>query len=122
MLGTGLLSMGMTSWRRPVCAFMTCRRSCPDADIFCRQQLPVPVGTINRLVVQQKWRNLGIASQLDVRRIQAARDDRAQCLVVSTSGRRLDALQNYGFRLSDCYGPCSFAPSLTLRRGLILML
>ena len=95
---------------------------CPDAEIFCHEQLPTPVGTINRLVVQEKWRNLGIASQLDGRRIQAARDDRAKCLVVSTSGRRLEALQNCGFRLSDCYGPCSFAPSLTPRRGLILML
>lgn len=94
---------------------------CPDADIFCGQQLPVPIGTINRLVVQRKWRKLGVASELDGCRIQAARDDRAKCLVVSTSGRRLDALQTFGFRLTDCYGPCSFAPSLTLRRGLVLM-
>jgi GNAT superfamily N-acetyltransferase len=93
----------------------------PDAVVFRRERLPEPVGTINRLVVHREWRNLGIASQFDACRIQAARDNHAKCLVVSTSGRRIAALQTEGFRLTDYWGTSPFVPPLALR-GMILML
>ena len=93
----------------------------PDAFIFCREQIPAPVGTLNRLVVGRNWRNQGIAARFDACRIQAARNGNAKCLLVSVSGRRIAALQNCGFKLTECWGTSPFVPPFKLR-GMILIL
>jgi hypothetical protein len=94
---------------------------CPDAAIFCREKLPSPVGTISRLVVHKSRRKLGLARHFDTCRTQAARKAGAKCLVVTASGRRIAALQDGGFRMTDYLATSPFAPPLVVR-GLILIL
>ena len=93
----------------------------PDAPMFNDTQLLFPVATINRLVVDKRWRRLGLARQLDLRRIQAAREGGAACVVSSAFDWRIKSLQTLQFRLTDFrWGP-PFAHGLT-SSGMILIL
>ena len=93
----------------------------PDAPMFHGTRLPAPIATINRLVVSKRWRRLGIARQLDLCRIQAARENGAACVVISAFNWRINSLQALEFKLTEFrWGP-PFAHGLT-SSGMILTL
>jgi len=73
----------------------------PDYPPFSRIRLPAPVATINRLVVHPTARNHGLASKLDERRITAAREDGAKCVVGTAARSRIAPLERLGFRLIE---------------------
>jgi len=91
----------------------TLQEESPDAPMFRGTQLPAPIATINRLVVTKRWRRLGVARQLDLCRIQAARENGAACVVLSAFDWRINSLQALGFKLTEFrWGP-PFAYRLT---------
>jgi predicted GNAT family N-acyltransferase len=73
----------------------------PDELNFQEIELPTPIATINRLVVRKNWRKLGLARQLDLCRVQAARENSAACVVVSAFDWRIGPLHECGFKLVD---------------------
>lgn len=74
------------------------RTALPDEYCYTELDLPTPFASINRLVVSQCARNRGIAKELDLKRIEAAKKAGAASIVVaSTSDSRTRALQNLGF-------------------------
>ena len=94
----------------------------PDAPMFHERQLPSPIATINRLVVHKTCRGLGIARQLDLCRIQTARESGAACVVISAFDWRIKSVQALGFQLTECrWDGSPFAESLTTS-GMILVL
>jgi predicted GNAT family N-acyltransferase len=75
----------------------------PEADFYTELKLPHPVASINRLVVEQSVRNLGLARHLDSHRIEAARNAGAACIVVAaTDDQRVRSLGKAGFSLTCC--------------------
>ena len=103
--GTGLRSV-------PIGNLVASARSCvhheqsdvPDAYYYTALKLPKSVASINRLVVDRAWRNLGIARALDLVRLEAAKDSGAECVVCATSGPRITALGKLGFCLTSHKG------------------
>jgi predicted GNAT family N-acyltransferase len=94
----------------------------PDAPMFHDRNLPSPIATINRLVVRKTCRGLGIARQLDLCRIQAAREGGAACVVISAFDWRIKSVQALGFHLTECrWDGSPFAERLTTS-GMILYL
>lgn len=74
----------------------------PEAELYTQLQLPRPIASINRLVVDDYARKRNFARSLDTLRIEAARSARAACIVVApTNGRRVRALENLGFSLTS---------------------
>ena len=73
----------------------------PDEFVFREVELPTPIATINRLVVKSEWRKRRLSKQIDLCRIQAARENRAACVVVSAFDWRIGALHEHGFKLLD---------------------
>jgi GNAT superfamily N-acetyltransferase len=73
----------------------------PDAPLFTNLALPVPVASMNRLVVLQEYRGFGIGRALDERRVEAARNMGACAIVVGPVDRdfRPAQLQGLGFTL-----------------------
>ena len=93
----------------------------PDAPVFGQMRLSTPIASINRLVVKKQWRGQGIARQLDILRIQAAREGNAACVVVTTPVDRISSRQKHGFILTEFqFIPC-FAVTL-LASGMVLTL
>ena len=77
-------------------------RDIPEADCYTQLQLPHPVASINRLVVEQSTRNRNLAQALDLQRIEAAKSVGAACIVVApTDDRRVRALGKAGFTLTS---------------------
>ena len=104
MHGTGRLLMAMR---------------CP---MFREMQVPLPIATINRLVIALNWRKRGLAHQLDLARIQQARDEGAACIAASASeNTRIVALQSLGFKSTNSHGESPYVEALSLH-GLILTL
>ena len=58
---------------------------------------PVPIGSINRLVVDSQFRGKGISRALDAVRLQAAAELGCGSVIACTRGRRIDALLSLGF-------------------------
>lgn len=93
----------------------------PDAATFKEVVLPSPIATINRLVVKNQWRKSGIAGQFDVRRIEAAREGSAACVVGTFFDWRIAPMQSRGFKLTEYRWTMPYMESLT-GRGMILIL
>lgn len=72
----------------------------PDAPAFLKIELPTPIATINRLVVVPSVRRCGLAKQVDVTRISAAKNGRAKCIVGTAAPIRIDVLERLGFHLT----------------------
>jgi GNAT superfamily N-acetyltransferase len=72
----------------------------PDAPAFSEICLPVPVATVNRLVVHPSLRNRGLGSKLCKFRIEAAKQDGAKCVVGTFTEERIASLEKFGFRLT----------------------
>jgi GNAT superfamily N-acetyltransferase len=70
----------------------------PDGPAFDRICLPVPVATLNRLVVLPSARNLGLGSRLCRDRIEAAKKEGAMCVVGTCTDSRVASLEGFGFR------------------------
>ncbi len=74
----------------------------PDAYCYTELDVPSPVASINRLVVERCARNRGVAQMLDAQRIEAAKKAGAACIVAApTSDMRVRALERFGFSLTD---------------------
>ena len=74
----------------------------PDEYCYTELDLPTPLASINRLVVEKCARNRGLAKELDLQRIEAAKTAGAACIVAaSSSGDRSRALQKLGFLPKD---------------------
>lgn len=93
----------------------------PDAPAFSKSRLPTPVATINRLVVVQSARKLGLAKQLDECRISAAKSDNAKCIVGTAAPVRIVGLKRLGFQLTGELFIQPYCPLLTMH-GMVLML
>jgi predicted GNAT family N-acyltransferase len=77
----------------------------PDEYCYTGLDLPPPLASINRLVVERSARNRGIAEQLDLQRIEAAKNAGAACIVgAPTSDNRIRALGKLGFSLKGSRG------------------
>lgn|ERR1039458_2434842 len=72
----------------------------PDAPAFSKIRLPVPVATMNRLVVRSSVRNQGLGSKLCSFRIEAAKQGGAKCVVGTFTAERIASLEKLGFRLT----------------------
>ena len=75
-----------------------CQEETPDSPAFTGAKLRLPVATINRLVVHQSVRNCGLARQLDMCRIEAAKRHGAKCVVGTAINGRIASLIKLGFR------------------------
>jgi predicted GNAT family N-acyltransferase len=74
----------------------------PEEYCYTELDLPSPVASINRLVVERSARNRGIAQKLDLQRIEAAKNSEAACIVAApTSDDRIRALEKFGFSLKE---------------------
>jgi len=70
----------------------------PDEYCYTGLDLPTPVASINRLVVEKSARDCGMAQKLDSHLIEAARNSGAACIVAApTSNNRIRALGKFGF-------------------------
>lgn len=97
------------------------REESPDAQIFHEMPIPVPVATNNYLVVKRAFQRRGIARQLDIFRIHAAREGNAACVVLTTLDRRIGQLEQLGFKLTKFRCTPSFAESI-VASGMVLTL
>jgi predicted GNAT family N-acyltransferase len=78
-------------------------QSISEADFYSQLEVPSPVASINRLVVDQCVRGRKLGSSLDSHRIEAARMMGAACIVVApTDDYRVRALGIAGFSLTSC--------------------
>jgi GNAT superfamily N-acetyltransferase len=93
----------------------------PDEKAFREIKLPSPIATINRLVVHKTARGFGLSRHLDACRINAARQQGANCMVGTASKERIDGLQRMGFRLTPFTFNHFYSPSCTFY-GMILFL
>ena len=93
----------------------------PDPEDFRSIKLPCPIATMCRLVVHKSARKCGLAHQLDMARIEGARELKANCIVVSAAASRIPGLLNIGFQLTDLIHSASYSNSITFR-GMILIL
>lgn len=81
----------------------------PEQYCYADLDLPRPVASINRLVVEKTARNRGIAQKLDLHRIAAAKEAGAACVVVApTSDARIQALAKLGFKITSSRCRCSY--------------
>jgi GNAT superfamily N-acetyltransferase len=81
----------------------------PEEYCYTELDLPTPIASINRLVVEQSARNRGIAKQLDLQRIEAAKNAGAACIVAySTNHRRIKGLGKLGFAITRARCKCSY--------------
>jgi GNAT superfamily N-acetyltransferase len=97
------------------------REETPDAQVFQEMPIPVPVATNNYLVVKRAFQRRGIARQLDIFRIHAAREGNAACVVLTTLDRRIGQLEQLGFKLTKFRYTPSFAESI-VASGMVLTL
>jgi hypothetical protein len=97
------------------------REESPDAQVFHEMPIPVPVATNNYLVVKRAFQRRGIARQLDIFRIHAAREGNAACVVLTTLDRRIGQLEQLGFKLTKFRYTPSFAESI-VTSGMVLTL
>ena len=85
----------------------------PDAHLFGAVQLPVPVGSMNRLVIDAAYRGKRIAEKLDDTRISFSRQQGAKALLITPvirgSGRRIEALSTLGFSNANVTGRASWS-------------
>jgi len=75
----------------------------PDGQMFTGADLPVPVASMNRLVVLKTHRGLGIGGRLDRVRIQKAKEWKARTVIIApayTLARR-QSLEGLGFHFLD---------------------
>lgn len=81
----------------------------PEDYCYTELDLPTPLASINRLVVEQCARNYGIAKQLDLQRIEAAKNAGVACIVAySTNHMRITALEKLGFVITPSRCKCSY--------------
>jgi hypothetical protein len=74
----------------------------PEADCYTELQLPHPIASINRLVIEHFARKHNLAHTLDLHRIEAAQSAGAACIVVApTDDGRVRALGKSGFSLTS---------------------
>jgi len=92
----------------------------PDFPAFSQVRLPIPIATINRLVVHESARNLGLAMMLDKCRIEAARNDGAKCVVGTPAASRIRSLERQGFELTGERWIPHYAESLTTHAAVLM--
>ena len=81
----------------------------PEGYCYTDLDLPSPVASINRLVVEKSERNRGIAQKLDLHRIEAAKKAGAACIVAApTSDVRIQGLEKLGFLTTSSRCKCSY--------------
>lgn len=74
----------------------------PEADCYTELQLPHPITSINRLVIEHFARKRNLDYSLDLHRIEAAQSAGAACIVVApTDEGRVRALGKSGFSLTS---------------------
>ena len=61
------------------------------------KSLVVPVGSINRLVIDPQWQGHGIGRMMDLARFEKCRALRCRTVIGITHGRRCHQLLGYGF-------------------------
>jgi GNAT superfamily N-acetyltransferase len=88
----------------------------PDGEMFAEIDLPIPIASMNRLVVLKSHRGLGIGRLLDDLRIAKARQLGARAVIVTPANveSRLRSLERRGFRfLAGILGHPIWSPSVT---------
>jgi len=75
--------------------------SAPDGDLFAGSSFPPPLASLNRLVISRPYRGQGLASRLDLERLDLAKALGARTAIVTPleGRRRIDALHRLGFAL-----------------------
>ena len=97
----------------------TTQEQAPEA--FETLILPSPIATISRLVVHKSARKRGLARQLDILRVTAARQENAKCVLVSAGRSRIEGLQSLGFQLTPLVHTASYCASIRFH-GMVLIL
>ena len=90
----------------------------PDTQLFASLALPIPVASMNRLVVLREYRGFGIGRALDERRVETARNMGACAIVLAPVDRdfRLAQIQELGFTLlPGASVPTLWSPSVRAR-------
>ena len=89
----------------------------PDEQMFAGADLPVPVASMNRLVVLETHRGLGIGGRLDRARIQKAIEWKARAVIIApayTLARR-QSLEKLGFYfLEGVTGHAIWSPTVSI--------
>jgi len=81
----------------------------PEGDCYTHLDFESPVASINRLVIEKSARNRGIAQELDLRRIEAAKNAGAACIIgAPTSDVRIQALEKLGFLITSARCKCIY--------------
>lgn len=93
----------------------------PDFPACSQVRLPTPIATINRLVVHESARKLGLAMMLDKCRIEAARNDGAKCVVGTPAASRIRSLERQGFELTGERWIPRYAESLTTHAAVLIL-
>jgi hypothetical protein len=86
-----------------------------EADFYTQLDVPSPVASINRLVVDYCVRGRKLSRSLDSDRVAAARMMGAACIVVApTDDHRVRALGEAGFALTSCQCKSIYVHNLLL--------
>jgi GNAT superfamily N-acetyltransferase len=89
----------------------------PDGYLFIHHQIPLPVASLNRLVLKKAYRGLGIGRALDQVRVEFARRARVRALLATAVNResRILAFRKMGFQfLPGTQGTASWADNFAI--------
>jgi GNAT superfamily N-acetyltransferase len=89
----------------------------PDGHLFAHHQIPLPVASLNRLVLEKAYRGLGIGKALDHVRVEFARRARVRALLATAVSResRILAFRKMGFQfLPGSQGTASWADNFAI--------
>jgi len=83
----------------------------PDGFLFTAFPTPLPVASINRMVVLPEYRRLGIARGIDALRIQKARENRCRTIIAGPvkENATIARLKSYGFIFIGVNGIASWS-------------
>ena len=89
----------------------------PDGHLFAHHQIPLPVASLNRLVLEKAYRGLGIGKALDHVRVEFARRAPVRALLATAVNResRMLAFRKMGFQfLPGTQGTASWADNFAI--------
>ena len=73
------------------------RAGVPDEELFTAHTLPLPLASLNRLVVSKQARGNGLSSLLDARRLQTAESLGCRCVVGVATAARVPSMSQRGW-------------------------
>ncbi len=73
-----------------------------------------PVASMNRLTVHPDFRRRGLSKQLDLVRIQAAREEKVKTIIAEPTKSRVSVIEKYGFKDFGRFGDTPELPGVAL--------